>query len=71
MSEMGPMWLTVQLAGVTTAVLLVLGTPLAWWLARTRATIKPVVETVTPTSPWRKLETARCENLPFSLRVTS
>ena len=38
MSEMGPMWLTVQLAGVTTAVLLVLGTPLAWWLARTRAT---------------------------------
>ncbi|MBH80745.1 MAG: molybdate ABC transporter permease subunit [Gammaproteobacteria bacterium] len=47
MSEMGPMWLTVQLAGVTTAVLLVLGTPLAWWLARTRATIKPVVETVT------------------------
>jgi molybdate transport system permease protein len=30
-------WLTVKLAGVTTALLLVLGTPLAWWLARSRA----------------------------------
>jgi len=29
--------LTLELAGVTTMVLLVLGTPLAWWLACTRA----------------------------------
>lgn len=28
--------LTIELAAVTTLVLLVLGTPLAWWLARTR-----------------------------------
>lgn len=27
-------WLTLRLAAVTTAVLLVLGTPLAWWLGR-------------------------------------
>ena len=29
--------LTVQLAGLTTVLLLVLATPLAWWLARTRS----------------------------------
>jgi len=43
----GPLWLTVQLAAVTTLILLVAGTPLAWWLARTRARIRPVVEAVT------------------------
>lgn len=30
------LWLTLRLAGVTTLVLLVLATPLAWWLARHR-----------------------------------
>ena len=30
-------WLTVQLAGLTTLVLLLLATPLAWWLAQTRS----------------------------------
>jgi molybdate transport system permease protein len=40
-------WVTVRLAAATTAVLLVLGTPLAWWLARTRSRMKPVVEAVT------------------------
>lgn len=29
--------LTLKLAGVATLVLLLLGTPLAWWLARTRS----------------------------------
>ena len=29
-------WLTLKLAGVTTLVLIVLATPLAWWLARSR-----------------------------------
>lgn len=28
-------WLTLQLAGLTTLLLLVIGTPIAWWLART------------------------------------
>jgi molybdate transport system permease protein len=32
-----PVWLTLQLAGTTTLVLLVVGTPLAWWLATSRA----------------------------------
>jgi molybdate transport system permease protein len=32
-----PIWLTLKLAGITTITLLVLATPIAWWLARTRA----------------------------------
>ena len=28
-------WLTFKLASVTTLVLLLIGTPIAWWLART------------------------------------
>ncbi|MFO1199631.1 MAG: molybdate ABC transporter permease subunit [Burkholderiaceae bacterium] len=34
--------LTASLAAVTTLLLLVVGTPLAWWLARTRSRAKPV-----------------------------
>ncbi len=30
-------WLTVRLAGLVTVILLVLGTPIAWWLARSRS----------------------------------
>jgi molybdate transport system permease protein len=39
--------LTVQLALVTTLILFVIGTPLAWWLATTRTRVKPIVEAVT------------------------
>ena len=28
--------LTVKLAGITTVLLLLIGTPIAWWLARSR-----------------------------------
>jgi molybdate transport system permease protein len=31
-----PVWLTLKLASLTTVVLLLAGTPLGWWLARTR-----------------------------------
>jgi molybdate transport system permease protein len=41
-----PVWLTVRLAVVTTAVLLVVGTPIAWWLARSRAWWKEAVAAV-------------------------
>jgi molybdate transport system permease protein len=34
--------LTAQLAAVTTLLLLIVGTPLAWWLARTRSLLKPL-----------------------------
>jgi molybdate transport system permease protein len=36
-------WVTARLAGVTTLILLVLATPIAWWLARSRARWKPLI----------------------------
>jgi molybdate transport system permease protein len=36
--------LTLKLAAISTIVLLVLGTPLAWWLAMTRRRVRPVVD---------------------------
>ncbi|MCE1243042.1 molybdate ABC transporter permease subunit [Oryzomicrobium sp.] len=38
--------LTLELAATTTAVLLLLGTPVAWWLARTPSRLKAVVGAV-------------------------
>lgn len=37
---------TAQLATVSTVVLLVGGTPIAWWLARTKSNARPLVEAV-------------------------
>lgn len=34
------LWVTLKLATLTTVILLLLGTPLAWWLARTRSRLK-------------------------------
>lgn len=45
--DLAPVRLTLALAGTTTLLLLLLATPLAWWLATTRARIRPVVEAVT------------------------
>jgi molybdate transport system permease protein len=43
----GPVvWLTGELAAVTTAVLLILATPLAWWLSRRGAWLKEAVAAV-------------------------
>ena len=38
--QWGAIALTLKLAGVTTLILLLLGTPLAWWMARTRSWLK-------------------------------
>ena len=38
--------LTLKLATVTTVILLIVGTPIAWWLARTRSKWKGVVGAV-------------------------
>ena len=40
------LWLTIKLAGITTILLLVLATPLAWWLARGASRWRPVVGAV-------------------------
>lgn len=44
--DLGPLILTVKLAGITTLILLLIGTPLAWWLANTKVKAKPVIEAV-------------------------
>jgi molybdate transport system permease protein len=41
-----PIRLTIELATITTLVLLLLGTPIAWWLARSRARWKEAVAAV-------------------------
>jgi molybdate transport system permease protein len=38
--------LTLQLAGLTTFILLLIGTPLAWWLSQTQFRFKPVIEAI-------------------------
>jgi molybdate transport system permease protein len=43
-SDISALWLTLELASLTTAILLLIGTPLAWWLTRTRWRFKFVVE---------------------------
>jgi len=45
--DLGPIWITLRLASVTTVLLLLIGTPLAWWLSSTQSRIKPAVEAVT------------------------
>lgn len=35
-SDLQAIWLTARLAGTVTLILLLVGTPIAWWLARTR-----------------------------------
>jgi molybdate transport system permease protein len=44
--ELGPVALSLELAAVTVAALLVIATPLAWWLAFTRSRARTVVEAV-------------------------
>lgn len=41
-----PIRLTLELAGITTALLLIIGTPIAWWLARSKSRLKEVVATI-------------------------
>ncbi|MAT66003.1 MAG: molybdate ABC transporter permease subunit [Gammaproteobacteria bacterium] len=43
-ADIASLWVTLKLATVTTLILLLLGTPLAWWLARTPRRGKVVME---------------------------
>jgi len=45
-ADLVALWVTLRLAALTTLILLVLGTPLAWWLARSRWRFKFLVEAV-------------------------
>ena len=44
--DLSAVWLTLKLAASTTAILLLLATPLAWWLARTRSRWRAAVGAV-------------------------
>jgi molybdate transport system permease protein len=45
-ADLRAVWLTLQLASAVTVLLLLIGTPIAWWLARTRSRLKGVVGAV-------------------------
>lgn len=45
-SDFAAIWLTLRLAAVVTLLLLVFGTPLAWWLARTHSRLRHAVGAV-------------------------
>ena len=45
--DLGPLWLTLHLAAITTVLLLIVGTPLSWWLAHTRSRAKSFIEALT------------------------
>ncbi|KJK18047.1 molybdate ABC transporter permease subunit [Pseudomonas sp. B21-012] len=45
-SDLGAIWLTFKLASLTTLILLLIGTPIAWWLARTRSWLRGPVGAV-------------------------
>jgi len=42
-SDWTTLWLSLQLAFVTTIILLIISTPLAWWLSQTNSRAKPLV----------------------------
>ena len=44
--ELGPLWLSLELATITALLLLAIATPLAWWLAFTRSRLRTAVEAV-------------------------
>jgi len=44
--DLQSIWLTVRLASIVTLILLLVGTPIAWWLARTRSRWKGAIGAV-------------------------
>jgi len=45
-SDLQAIWLTLKLAGLTTLLLMVFAPPLAWWLARSQAKVRPLIESL-------------------------
>ena len=45
-SDIAALWITFRLALITTLILLLFGTPLAWWLAHSRGRFKLIIEAV-------------------------
>lgn len=55
MEDISEIWvsigLTIELAGITTVILLIIGTPLAWWLARSKTIWSEAVATIVVLPP--------------------
>jgi molybdate transport system permease protein len=47
LDTLSPLWLSIRLGAVVTVVLLIVATPLAWWLSQTRSKLRPVIEAIT------------------------
>ncbi len=45
-ADLTAIWLTLKLASTVTMLLLIIGTPIAWWLARTRSWLKGPVSAI-------------------------
>ena len=45
-ADITALWITLRLALTTTAILLVIGTPIAWWLAQSRCRSKVIIESL-------------------------
>jgi molybdate transport system permease protein len=45
-SDIAAVWLTLKLASLVTLLLLLVGTPIAWWLARTRSRLRHAIGAV-------------------------
>ena len=45
-ADLQALWLTLRLAALTTLLLILVGTPLAWWLARTHSRLRGAVEAI-------------------------
>lgn len=44
--DTGPVWLSLKLAGLTVVLLIVIATPVAWWLTNTRSRLRPFIAAV-------------------------
>ncbi|SFR60292.1 molybdate ABC transporter permease subunit [Thiomicrospira sp. ALE5] len=44
--DLQPIWLTLEIATYTTIILLVLGTPLAWWMSQMKSSSKVLLEAI-------------------------
>ncbi len=44
--DLTALWITLKLAGLTTLILIVTGTPLAWWLSQSQTRLKTIIEAI-------------------------
>jgi len=44
--DLAPVYVTLKLASLTTLILLIIGTPIAWWLSNSQSKIKIIIESV-------------------------